>query len=505
MAYRAPEVLAESLRVYAAAGWDTFIHLDAKADLAAYRSALGDAADLCWFTPRRTAIFWGGYSMMRAEMDLIAIAREVGPYERYLLISDDSLPIRTAIELREMMNVEVDRISVLAAREGSTFWNRYWGWFYFDHDATQPRGGSLHQIDDALIVKMDELKALRRRGKHRITVFHGSQFWCITAATVDAVVRICDTDPFLCRSFEFAALPDELMFQSICGNFLGEGRSFAGSPVWADFSRGHGPLTYSSEGELPNDLDRQYAFVRKADPKAAEFLANHCVPLLKGAVIPRRGEHPAAGLTGDSIQPAGVPVVAQREVDVSFVISQERPDLGGNFRHGDIHTIAPRLWRYMIDRFGIDSVLDVGCGEGHAVRFFRRLGLHAHGIDGLVDNVRRAVIPIALHDLLSGPYYMPVDLVWSCEVAEHIDPAKVGHYLDTLACGRIVAMTHALPGQEGYHHVNCQPPEYWIEKMRQRGFVLDPQNQVLREVSARDETWNYFAKTGLVFHRNRES
>ena len=115
------------------------------------------------------------------------------------------------------------------------------------------------------------------------------------------------------------------------------------------------------------------------------------------------------------------------------VIDPTRPDLGGNVRHGDAWTYHPGLWRYLVGRFGVRSVLDVGCGEGHAVQFFHRLGVIAHGIDGLLINVRRAVYPIALHDLLTGPYIMPVDLVWSCEVAEHIDANKVDHYLDSLA------------------------------------------------------------------------
>jgi hypothetical protein len=184
---------------------------------------------------------------------------------------------------------------------------------------------------------------------------------------------------------------------------------------------------------------------------------------------------------------------------MAFVTDQARPDLGGNMRHGDIHTWAPRLWRYMVDRFGVSSVLDVGCGEGHAVKFFHRLGVFAHGIEGLPDNVRRGVVPIALHDLLSGPYVMPVDLVWSCEVAEHIAPGKVDFYLDTLANGRVVAMTHAVPGQSGHHHVNCQPQSYWVERMGARGYVLSEDIDELRKISERDEVWNHFARTGLVF------
>lgn len=182
-----------------------------------------------------------------------------------------------------------------------------------------------------------------------------------------------------------------------------------------------------------------------------------------------------------------------------FVVDPDRFDLGGNMRHGDVHTWSPILWRFLAERFAIQSMLDVGCGEGHAVTFFHKMGILAHGIDGLITNIRRAVTPIALHDILSGPYIMPVDLVWSCEVAEHILPDKVDFFLDTLANGRVVAMTHALPGQGGYHHVNCQPPEYWTECMAKRGYALSEDNELIREIAGKDQTWNYFMHSGLVF------
>jgi hypothetical protein len=187
---------------------------------------------------------------------------------------------------------------------------------------------------------------------------------------------------------------------------------------------------------------------------------------------------------------------------LQVVNSLRRPDLGGNLRHGDIHTWSPRFWRYLVERFAISSVLDVGCGEGHAVNFFHKLGLVAHGIDGLIENVKRAITPVALHDLTLGPYVMPVDLAWSCEVAEHIQPDYVDHFVNTLANGRVVAMTHAVPGQGGHHHVNCQPPEYWIGKLRAKGYSLSPDGDIFREIAGREETWNYFGRTGLVFVRD---
>jgi cyclopropane fatty-acyl-phospholipid synthase-like methyltransferase len=187
---------------------------------------------------------------------------------------------------------------------------------------------------------------------------------------------------------------------------------------------------------------------------------------------------------------------------MGHVVDPSRSDLGGNNRHGDIHTWCPELWEYMVDRFAVKSVLDVGCGEGHAVRFFHRLGLIAHGIEGLELNIKRAVFPIAQHDLLAGTYIMPVDLVWSCEVAEHISEDKVDNYIDTLCNGAVIAMTHALPGQGGHHHVNCQPKEYWIDKVCSRGYALSEDLDILLAISETERTWNYFSRSGLVFVRH---
>jgi SAM-dependent methyltransferase len=183
------------------------------------------------------------------------------------------------------------------------------------------------------------------------------------------------------------------------------------------------------------------------------------------------------------------------------VSDPHHPELGGNFHHGDNGSFMPVLWKHLIGRFAIQSVLDVGCGEGHSVSYFHQLGLVAHGIDGLRLNIQRAVFPIALHDLRERSYYMPVDMVNCVEVVEHIEEDYVSNVLDTLANGRIICMTHALPGQGGYHHVNCRSDRYWIDHLRKRGYQLSSENEIFRSIVRSEYGSHYFEQSGLVFLR----
>jgi len=82
---------------------------------------------------------------------------------------------------------------------------------------------------------------------------------------------------------------------------------------------------------------------------------------------------------------------------------------------------------------------------------------------------------------------------------EHVPEQHLENLLASLACGRFVLMTHALPGQGGFHHVNLQEPEYWIEHMRRRDFtLLEEDTARIRSLAQRDGA-AYLARTGLLF------
>lgn len=188
-----------------------------------------------------------------------------------------------------------------------------------------------------------------------------------------------------------------------------------------------------------------------------------------------------------------------------FYIDSENPHLGGYIVGGDDATYYPDLWRWLVEERGVRSIVDVGCGEGHALRFFRELGCEVLGLDGVAQDDP----DIVQHDyarLLRGRYEpRPKDLAWSCEFVEHVEEWYVPNFLATFARARLVLMTHAQPDQPGYHHVNCQPASYWIGAMAAIGYSLDEELTTHTRLLAgmNRNPYNHYARSGLVFDRHR--
>lgn len=180
------------------------------------------------------------------------------------------------------------------------------------------------------------------------------------------------------------------------------------------------------------------------------------------------------------------------------VQDQQQQHLGGNLREGDPYTFCPSVWDYLIKRFSIKSVMDLGSGMGYASDYFYRKDLQVLAVEGLRDNVDRSVYPAICHDITIGPVYARVDLVHCQEVVEHIEEDYLDNLLKSLTCGRIIVMTNALPGQGGHHHVNEQPTEYWVSHLMSRGceLLVEDSNRI-RKLAAMDGA-TYMAQTGIV-------
>lgn len=115
----------------------------------------------------------------------------------------------------------------------------------------------------------------------------------------------------------------------------------------------------------------------------------------------------------------------------------------------------------------LDTVLDVGCGEGWLTAALREHGLEALGVDGdPLDGVDQVVdLEGELPDL--GRF----DLVTCLEVAEHVAPARADKFVTWLTeRADVVLFSAAVPGQGGDGHVNEQPTDYWATMFERHHF-----------------------------------
>ena len=178
------------------------------------------------------------------------------------------------------------------------------------------------------------------------------------------------------------------------------------------------------------------------------------------------------------------------------------PHVGGNVVEGDPFTYAPSVWDYLIRRFALASVLDLGSGLGYSAQYFHNQGLQVLAVDGMEENCLGAVYPTVQIDLTKSKVLANVDLVHCQEVVEHIEEKYVHNLLASLACGKFIVMTNALKGQGGHHHVNEQPTEYWINHLRKYNYeVLAEDTSRVRKLAEKNGAI-YLAKTGLVLARS---
>lgn len=156
-------------------------------------------------------------------------------------------------------------------------------------------------------------------------------------------------------------------------------------------------------------------------------------------------------------------------------MKEDLSHLGGTALVGDPQTFTPDVWVKLIEKYGFKSMLDIGSGVGVNAKWFLDHGIDAHAVEGFPDYIANAVLPrerITQHDYTKGPW-VPArvfDLGWSSEFVEHVEECHVPNFMVTFQRCRYTCITHATPGQGGYHHVNEQPSDYWITRFQDAGF-----------------------------------
>lgn len=159
-----------------------------------------------------------------------------------------------------------------------------------------------------------------------------------------------------------------------------------------------------------------------------------------------------------------------------------------------------------------DYIIDVGCATGDLVRELSIRGFNVEGIEGSSHAKKYFESNlIHIHDLRTPisdfSLFKQFNLVMCIEVAEHIEPEYSNIFIENLCylTNEFILVTAAKPGQQGHYHVNCQNPEYWIDKFKSKKF--DCRDDLTYQLKKYFEPWkrkkglSFFYENSLVFER----
>jgi hypothetical protein len=276
-----PRALFATAQYFAPSDVDVFVHVDAKTDLADYLRQTDPYPPRVKFLEARRRVYWGGFSMVEATLDLLREAVRAGPYDRYVFISDNSLPVQPLDGFFAQLAASEDMIETVPTTSRTTR-----GWyedFYLtDDDLFDYRRSGLHPrpVDAAMQDQLERMLKLKARGKKPGALFHGQASWALSSDSVRLVLDTAENDPWWVESCRFALFSDETFFHTIVGAAKYPD-GVHDSPTYTDNFRFF-PRVIAKSLDLPFDMHPHFLFLRKIAPDFAPDLPETCLRLYAG-------------------------------------------------------------------------------------------------------------------------------------------------------------------------------------------------------------------------------
>ncbi len=206
---------AQVARYWAEAGCPIVIHVDKSVSNRVYREFAADLSDLdnVQFSPRHK-VEWGTWSLVAATQSAGELFLDSYPDIRHVYLASGScLPLRSVNELREYLAARprTDFIESVTTEDvpwtvGGLDSERFTLRFPFSWKKHR-------QLFDAY-VRFQRRIGFKRRIPAGLVPHLGSQWWCLTRRTLEAILKDPERDTYD-RYFKRVWIPDESYFQSL--------------------------------------------------------------------------------------------------------------------------------------------------------------------------------------------------------------------------------------------------------------------------------------------------
>ena len=215
LAHTALDRAAQVVRALARSGNPVVVHVDARvnaAEHAGFQAALADLPVVRFCRRRRCD--WGTWSLVAAMQTASQQMLDDFPgVQRVFALSGSCLPLRPVAELEAWLDRHPDTDFIESVNVSDVNWTKGG---LSDERFTQyfPVGFKRNKWLFDRVVDLQRLLRIRREVPDALTPHLGSQWWCLTRATLQAIL-MDPMRPVYDRFFRYVWIPDESYFQTL--------------------------------------------------------------------------------------------------------------------------------------------------------------------------------------------------------------------------------------------------------------------------------------------------
>lgn len=205
--------LSKKLSAYS----DVYIHIDCSVDEKPFRKSVGNFDNIL-FIQKRFRCWWGGYNVIRAEMELLTKAMEIQNYDRLVFLQGADYPLKSGNEISSFFELhketEFIHCSPCSYSKDPYFYRRCRCYWFYDNP------NLLKQIWNKLnfIFSLPLRDGVIHEGSRKIEVYWGSAQWAITGKCAKYIIDFHLSHKKVNKWFKHAFPVDELYVNTIVMN-----------------------------------------------------------------------------------------------------------------------------------------------------------------------------------------------------------------------------------------------------------------------------------------------
>ncbi|MEC6747672.1 beta-1,6-N-acetylglucosaminyltransferase [Marinilactibacillus sp. XAAS-LB27] len=258
-----------------------FVHIDQKTDVEKFKNYLVGYKDV-HFIEQRYNIYWGGFSIIRAEIALVrASIGSSKQFDRYVLLSGADYPIKSADYIYDYFekNKEIEfirGINLEKLENKELFGSHIDYWQKHDYPFIRKTNTIFFTAFRASINRVLRNFKLSSKIRHdKFDLYHGSQWWALSDDCLRELIETYDQNKEDYKVFEIMFAPDEKFFHTLFFNSNYSNRNQASGPDQ--------PIQMDKRGEDTSRQTSLLANIHFLDASMTKWFTKEDYDLLKNS------------------------------------------------------------------------------------------------------------------------------------------------------------------------------------------------------------------------------